>query len=133
MLAHYFKKPLKYIGFGGKGKQVRDLLHVDDLCRLIDIQINKLSKISGNTYNVGGSREVSLSLLEPTALCQKITGNKVKIGCDLRNRPGDIAVYLTDNQKATRELKWKLQNPPEKILKDIFNWIKNSEDKLKKL
>jgi len=133
MLAHYFKKPLKYIGFGGKGKQVRDLLHVDDLCRLIDIQINSLPELSGNTYNVGGAREVSLSLLETTALCQEITGNKIKIGRDLCERPGDIAVYLTDSKEVTRELKWKPQKQASMILNDIFNWIRNNEVKLRKL
>jgi CDP-paratose 2-epimerase len=133
MLAHYFKKPLKYIGFSGKGKQVRDLLHVDDLCRLIDLQVNSLSKISGNTYNVGGAREVSLSLLETTAFCQEITGNKIKVGRDLRERPGDIAVYLTDNKKVTRELKWKPQKQVSMILNDIFNWIRSNEAKLRKL
>lgn len=133
MLAHYFKKPLKYIGFCGKGKQVRDLLHVDDLCRLIDLQTNSLSKLSGNTYNVGGARETSLSLLETTALCSEITGNKIKVGCDLRNRPGDIAVYLTNNKKVTRELKWKPQKSAVMILNDIFNWIRSNEVKLRKL
>ncbi len=133
MLAHYFKKPLKYIGFGGKGKQVRDLLHVDDLCRLIGLQANSLSKLSGNTYNVGGAREVSLSLLETTALCRQISGNKLKVGRDPRNRPGDIAVYLTDNRKVTRELKWKPRKPAITILNDIFNWIRNNEAKLRKL
>ncbi|MDD5465408.1 MAG: NAD-dependent epimerase/dehydratase family protein [Candidatus Omnitrophica bacterium] len=133
MLAHYFKKPLKYIGFGGQGKQVRDLLHVDDLCRLIGIQANSLPKLSGNTYNVGGAREISLSLLETTALCRQISGNNVKVGHNLRNRPGDIAVYLTDNKKVTRELKWQPQKPAITILNDIFNWIRNNEAKLRKL
>jgi len=133
MLAHYFKRPLKYIGFGAKGKQVRDLLHVDDLCRLIDIQTNSLSKLSGSTYNVGGGREVSLSLLETTAFCQKITGNKIKIGCHLANRPGDIAIYFTNNKKVDQELKWKPQKSAVMILHDVFNWIKSNEPKLKKL
>lgn len=133
MLSHYFKKPLKYIGFGQKGKQVRDLLHVDDLCRLIQLQTNNLSKLSGNTYNVGGAREISLSLSETTILCQKITGNKIKMGCDLRNRPGDIAIYLTNNKKVTQELKWKPQKSAVMILNDIFNWIRSNEAKLRKL
>ncbi len=133
MLAHYFKKPLKYIGFGGEGKQVRDLLHVDDLCRLIGLQVNNLFKLSGNIYNVGGAREVSLSLLETTALCQEITGNKIKVGRDLRERPGDISVYLTDNKKVTQELKWKPQKQASMILNDIFNWINSNEAKLRKL
>lgn len=133
MLAHYFKKPLKYIGFGARGKQVRDLLHVDDLCRLIGLQAKNLSKTSGNIYNVGGARKVSLSLLETTALCREITGNKIKVGRDLRNRPGDIAVYLTNNKKVARELKWKPQKPAAMILNDIFNWIRNNEAKLRKI
>ena len=133
MLAHYFKKSLKYIGFGGKGKQVRDLLHIDDLCGLINLQVNSLSKLSGNTYNVGGARKISLSLSETTTLCREITGNKIKVGRDLRNRPGDIAVYLTNNKKVTQELKWEPQRSATMILNDIFNWIRNNDKKLKKL
>ena len=133
MLAHYFKRPLKYIGFGGKGKQVRDLLHIDDLCRLTDLQINNLAKINGNIYNAGGGREASLSLLEATSLCREITGNKVKIGSDKSNRPGDIAIYLTDNQKVTRDLKWSPQKSTENIMNDIFNWIRANEKSLKGL
>ena len=133
MLAHYFRRPLQYIGFGGEGKQVRDLLHVDDLCRLLDQQANNLPKISNNTYNVGGAREISLSLLETTALCRQITGNKIKIGSDLHNRPGDIAIYLTDNKQVTQDLKWKPEKQAPIILNDIFNWIRSNEAKLKKL
>ena len=133
MLAHYFKKPLKYIGFGGRGKQVRDLLHVDDLCRLIDLQVNSLSKLSGNTYNVGGAREVSLSLLETTALCREITGNKIKVGCDSRNRPGDIAIYLSDNTKVHKELRWKPKKQAREVLEDTYSWICDNELKLKQI
>ncbi len=107
MLAHYFKKGLKYIGFGGQGKQVRDLLHVNDLFELIDKEIDNLSRINGNIYNVGGGRDISLSLLEATWLCQKITGNKVKIGRGLKARAGDIAIYLSDSGKIGKDLGWK--------------------------
>jgi len=133
MLAHYFKRPLKYIGFGGGGKQVRDIIHVDDLCRLIDSQLERLPKFSGNTYNVGGGKKVSLSLLETTLLCHQLTGNKIKVGSSLENRPGDIAVFYTDNSKVTRDLKWKPQKKTIMILEDIFSWIRANEIKLKKL
>lgn len=51
---HYFKRDLKYIGYGGKGKQVRDLLHIDDLIDLIKIQIKQISSYRGEIFNAGG-------------------------------------------------------------------------------
>jgi len=133
MLAHYFKKPLKYIGFGGRGKQVRDLLHIDDLCRLIRLEADNLFRLSGDTYNVGGAKEISLSLCEASGLCEKITGNKIKIGRDPLNRPGDIALYLTDNEQVERELNWRPRKGTPEILEDIFFWVKDNEAKLKRL
>ncbi|TAM37203.1 NAD-dependent epimerase/dehydratase family protein [bacterium] len=133
MLAHYFKKPLKYIGFGAKGKQVRDLLHVDDLFILIDIESTQLSGINGNIYNVGGGEEISLSLYETTRLCQEITGNKIKISSDLETRKGDISIYLSDNSKVSGELKWKPKKKAKSVLSDIFIWIRNNEMGLRKI
>jgi len=127
MLAHYFKQPLKYIGFGGGGKQVRDILHIDDLFRLIDIEVAQLPKINGKVYNVGGGRERSLSLLEATKLCQQITGNKVKIGSDLAIRPGDIKVYLSDNSRVEEELAWQPKKNSKTILVDIYSWVRKNK------
>lgn len=133
LLAHYFKKELKYIGFGGKGKQVRDILDITELFELIDLETACLDKINGKIYNVGGGRQHSLSLLETTGICQEITGNRINIGEDLSNRPGDIAIYLTDNNKVCSDLGWQPKNPAEKIIAGIFNWIKNNEIDLKKV
>ncbi len=132
MLAHYFKKDLNYIGFGGKGKQVRDILHVDDLFELIDLELSALGRISGRVYNVGGGRKVSLSLLETTQICEKITGNKIKIGREFVNRPGDIPIYLTDNRKVQAELGWYPKRNPERLLGDIYEWIRINANWLKK-
>jgi CDP-paratose 2-epimerase len=133
MLAHYFKKPLKYIGFGGKGKQVRDLLHIDDLFSLIDTQLERLSGINGNIYNVGGGRPVSLSLVEATELCRKITGNKPKVGPDLSTRCGDISIYLSDNSSVKEDLGWIPRRGASEILADIFGWIKKAGTALKSI
>ena len=133
MMAHYFRKPLKYIGFGGKGKQVRDLLHVDDLFTLIDIEASGLSRISGNIYNVGGGKERSLSLYETTKLCREITGNKIGISSDLATRKGDISIYLSDNSKAVQELKWKPKRSVKSVLSGIFTWIRDNETGLRKI
>jgi CDP-paratose 2-epimerase len=51
---HYFQKSLSYIGFSGTGKQVRDLLHVDDLLRLVDYQLAHFATLDGEIFNVGG-------------------------------------------------------------------------------
>lgn len=132
MLAHYFKKNIKYIGFGGKGKQVRDLLHVQDLFELLDLEIVSINKISGNIYNVGGSRQVSLSLLETTKLCEQITGNRLKIGSDKISRPGDIKIYLSDNAKVKKDLGWQPKKNAEDILVGVYEWIKENEGQINK-
>ncbi len=131
MLAHYFKKDLKYIGFGGKGKQVRDLLHIDDLFKLIDLELHALDKISGKVYNAGGGRKVSLSLLETTKICEEITGNHLSIGSEAVNRPGDIAIYLTNNEKISVDLGWHPPKTSEDILRDIYTWIQANEHQLR--
>jgi len=131
MLAHYFKKELKYIGFGGKGKQVRDLMHVDDLFKLIDLQASSLNKINGRVYNVGGGRKTSLSLVELTQLCQKICASRINIGRDSNTRPGDVMIYLTDNKKVMQDLAWQPTKPPTEILSDIYRWIRANEKRIK--
>jgi len=133
LLGHYFKKELKYIGFGGKGKQVRDLLHVSDLFNLIDKQANQMDKVNGKIYNVGGGRFANLSLRELSALCAKITGNSIKIGNENNTRPGDIKIYISDNSRVAHDLGWATKKNAEEILMDTFRWIKNFEKQLKDL
>lgn len=130
MLSHYFKKPLKYIGFGGKGKQVRDLLHIDDLFDLIELQLTSIDKINGEIYNVGGGKDISLSLLEATRICSDITGNKIEIKSEPKTRPADVTIFITDNQKIYNALNWKPKRNSVKILEDIYLWIKANEDML---
>lgn len=130
---HYFKKPLNYIGFGGNGKQVRDLLHIDDLIRLIIQQINSISKYRGEIFNVGGSSFSSLSLKETTELCQEITGNKVLIKRVMENRPADLIWYKTDIALTTKEFGWKPEKNSKIILTDIHSWLNENENLFKKL
>jgi CDP-paratose 2-epimerase len=79
MLAHYFDRPLQYLGFNGSGKQVRDLLHVADLVDLIAHQIANREHWNSVVVNVGGGRECSLSLRETTAVCAEITGRAITV------------------------------------------------------
>ena len=59
---HYFGQPLRYTGFGGHGKQVRDILHVHDLFDLLQLQLEAPERWDGRVYNVGGGNDGSVSL-----------------------------------------------------------------------
>ena len=127
---HFWNQPLSYIGYGGTGKQVRDMLHTDDLFRLIDWQMHHLDEINGEIFNVGGGTEISLSLNEMTTLCEEITGNKIPIKQVPENRTADIRIYITDNSKVTAKTGWKPQISPKQIFSEIYEWIKENEQQL---
>lgn len=130
MAKHYWKQSLKYIGYGGTGKQVRDLLHVDDVVNLIDLQIHQIEKFEGKIFNVGGGIENSASLLEMTSICEKITGNKIQMDSISETRTADLRIYITDNSCIEKEIGWKPTKNIEQIFTDIFHWIKENENQL---
>lgn len=130
---HLWKQELSYIGFGGEGKQVRDILHIDDLYRLVVTQLSDLEKFNGEIFNVGGGRDVSVSLMELTTLCKEITGNQIKINNIVENRTADIPLYISDNSKIEKLSGWKPQINAKEILTDAFEWLKNNESKIKEI
>jgi CDP-paratose 2-epimerase len=127
---HFWKQNLGYFGYGGTGKQIRDILHVNDLYRLIDYQIHNIEKLNNQTFNVGGGNEVSTSLCELTELCQNITGNKVSIESVIENRQADIRTYITDNTKITAATGWAPEIGVREILEDIYQWLRENENSL---
>ena len=127
MLAHYFRRPLSYIGFGGHGKQVRDLLHVEDLVDLIDDQLERPDHWRGTTFNVGGGLDCSLSLLETTELCRELTGNAIELGRVAGTRPGDVPVYLSDCRGVFAHSSWRPRRGREDVLRAIFDWVHENE------
>jgi CDP-paratose 2-epimerase len=131
LLSHLFNRPLSYIGYGGSGKQVRDLLHVDDLIDLVDEQLADPEHWNGVTANVGGGRECSLSLLETTALCRELTGNEVPIGVDPETRQGDVPVYLSDCSKLHSLTSWRPRREPRRVLADLLDWSAAEGDTLR--
>lgn len=130
---HYWKKELNYIGFGGKGKQVRDILHINDLFQLIKLQIDDIKPFIGQIYNVGGGLDVSVSLQELTGICQEITGNKIPIHSVTENRSADIPIYISDNNKIRTQTNWQPLIKPNQILQDIFQWININESIVKNI
>ncbi len=130
MAAHVLKRPLKYIGFGGSGKQVRDLLHVDDLVDLVQLQLKRFEEIDGETFNAGGGATRALSLLQTTKLCEEISGNRIHFDSILENRPGDIPWFVTDARKLESTLGWKPRLSARETLESIFRWIVADEQTL---
>lgn len=130
MARHIFKKTLSYIGFGGKGKQVRDIIHVDDLFNLVSMQLKDMGKFRGQIYNIGGGRENSLSLLELTSYCQQISGTKVKVVSIKETRPGDIRVYISDCRKISKKTGWRPKKNITQTLKEIYSWINKNKKNL---
>ncbi len=133
MAAHYFQKSLKYIGYGGTGKQVRDFLHIQDLLRLVDYQLNNFDSLDGDVLNVGGGRFSNLSLLEMTHLCQEITGNTINIEPVTTERTGDIPIYITNCDRLTQKTQWQPEIKPAKTFEDIYHWIVAHEDSLRSI
>lgn len=127
---HIYKGNLAYIGYGGTGKQLRDILHIDDLYRLIDWQIHNIEKINGETFNVGGGLENSVSLNELTKLSEKITGNKIQISSQPENRIADIRIYVTDNTYVTEKTGWFPQIKPNQTINEISEWISVNKEAL---
>lgn len=131
MAKHFWKQKLKYIGYGGLGKQVRDILHINDLVNLIDLQIHQPEKFTNKVFNAGGGLKNSASLAEMTAICEKITGNRIEIESEMNNRPADLRCFITDNTRIESEIGWAPEHSIEDIFSDIFHWINENENKLK--
>ncbi len=120
---HVFGKPLSYNGYGGSGKQVRDIVHIDDVAALVLKQCGSLKTWDGRIYNAGGGNAVSTSLLELTAVCEEVTGKKIAIGSAAQTSPMDIRIYISDARRVMREYGWKPTRSVRDIVEDVHRWI----------
>jgi CDP-paratose 2-epimerase len=133
VLAHYFGRSLSYVGYGGMGKQVRDFLHVADLCELLVAQIREFEQWDGWLGNVAGGLANSASLCELTALCQEIIGKKISIASVPANRPSDLRLYIGDCEKLFARTSWRPKRDVRRIVHDIGAWVHSNADALAKL
>jgi CDP-paratose 2-epimerase len=121
--AHCFGRSLKYIGFGGAGKQVRDFLHIDDFCDLVLDQVTNMDAYAGRSWNVGGGRTNSVSLREATDLCREVTGKTVEVTPTAENRPSDLRLYITDHRAVSAVRGWLPCRDARRTFGDIARWI----------
>jgi CDP-paratose 2-epimerase len=125
------KKNLSYIGYNGSGKQMRDVLHIVDLCKLILLQIKNFKKINNLIFNVGGSNYSSTNLKGLSKICEEITGNKIKFKKVKKTSIYDIPWYCSDNSKVSKAYNWKPEKNIKDIVNDVYKWLKTNKNLLK--
>lgn len=133
-VAHFIIKSLlgSKISIYGDGKQIRDLLEVSDLVRAYGMAVQKIEKIKGEIYNIGGGAENAFSLLELIGFLEKIL--QIEIKYDFSGwRPGDQKIFISDNTKLKNELKWVPLVTKEKGVKKLAGWIKNNIEIIKRV
>ncbi|MBI3359584.1 MAG: GDP-mannose 4,6-dehydratase [Chloroflexi bacterium] len=107
----------------GDGKQVRDVLYIGDLARAFESAVERIDRVRGEVYNIGGGPEFTLSIWTETGpLLEKVSGHKLAARyADWR--PGDQRIYVSDIRKAERELGWRPTVRPEDGLEQMWEWI----------
>ncbi len=107
----------------GDGKQVRDLLYIDDLARAFELAVQHIDRAAGQIYNIGGGPERTLSVwTETRPLLEALAGHAI----EARQgdwRPGDQRIYVSDIARARAELGWEPQVAPEAGLRRLWEWI----------
>ena len=111
----------------GDGRQVRDVLCVDDLVCAMEAARERSEVTAGQIYNVGGGRQNTTSLLELTRMIETLTGRRVQYHF-AKARPGDQLVYVTDTAKLTRDTGWEAKITVRQTLERIHEfWKRNRE------
>lgn len=112
----------------GDGKQVRDVLHVEDLMDAYDAAVANIHVAKGQVYNMGGGVNNVLAIwAEFGPMIENLLGKKVEVA---RGdwRPGDQRVFYADYRKAEHELGWKPKISLEEGIERLFQWVKENKD-----
>jgi CDP-paratose 2-epimerase len=116
----------------GDGKQLRDLLWVDDLIDLYLKAIASIETTAGQIYNAGGGASNTLSLLELLDILRSYLGRSITVRFSAW-RPGDQKVFVSDCEKARRELGWSPKTAPLEGVTSLLRWAEESRDLLARL
>lgn len=112
----------------GDGKQVRDILHVNDLLNAYDLAIEKIDVAKGQIYNMGGGPNNVMSIwAEFGPKLEKYIGETIEVA---RGdwRPGDQKVFYADISKAKKELGWQPTINVERGVQMLFEWVKENKN-----
>ncbi|MCL4869371.1 MAG: GDP-mannose 4,6-dehydratase [Anaerolineae bacterium] len=107
----------------GDGKQVRDLLHVQDLIRAYELGIQKIEQVSGQAFNLGGGAANSLSVWQEFGpLLAQLKGSPLEVRLE-KWRPGDQRVFIANNGKAQTLLGWQPEISPAQGIQQLYEWV----------
>jgi len=121
------KDILEPFTISGNGKQVRDVLHADDMIKLYFAAITNIGNIKGQAINIGGGIENSLSLLELFALLEE----ELDIELDYEKLPpreSDQRIFVADIAKAKELIGWKPEVSKENGVNKMIGWVSNNLD-----
>lgn len=121
-IAAIYNRPITVYG---DGKQVRDVLHVDDLLMAYDAAVANIERAAGKIYNIGGGRAHTLSLRQLLAHLGELRQQPIPFST-ADWRPGDQPVYISDIAKAQRELEWTPRIDPVTGVGQLWSWIKDN-------
>jgi CDP-paratose 2-epimerase len=124
--AHAMRRPLRFIGFGGRGLQVRDAFHPEDLAELILMQLRRRPTANA-IFHAGGGRANSMSLAELTDWANDRFGRHAPTP-DLHPRPFDAPWIVMDCRRAAQELAWTPKLGLEFILDEIAQHVATHPD-----
>ncbi|MDD5529673.1 MAG: SDR family NAD(P)-dependent oxidoreductase [bacterium] len=106
----------------GNGKQIRDILFIEDYVNLCMSAVKNKDKIKGKVYNIGGGRENTISLLELIDMIEDKLGRKIKCKFS-ESRPGDQLFYVSDTTKAKQDMKWKPNVNVTRGVQRLYQWL----------
>jgi CDP-paratose 2-epimerase len=116
----------KDINIYGDGKQVRDLLYIDDLVRAFRMATKQIDDIKGNIFNIGGGPDNVMSLLELVMMLEEMSNRKINLRFS-GWRPGDQQVYVSKICKAKAAFGWEPTISKRQGLKKLCEWVQANE------
>jgi CDP-paratose 2-epimerase len=128
-IATMLNKPLSIYG---DGRQVRDVLFIEDLIDGYEAAIKNIDKIKGQAFNVGGGAKNTMSLLELIAFLEKFFNKKIPLKFS-DWRPGDQPVFVCDIAKAKKAFGWEPKISPERGVEMLYDWVKDNKALFKDL
>lgn len=125
IIAALKKRPITIYG---NGKQVRDILFIDDLLDAYQAIVDNIGVTSGGIYNIGGGADNTISIwTEFGPMLEELFQEPIPVTFE-DWRPGDQPVYISDIRKAQKDFGWEPKTSPKEGIRLLFHWIKENRE-----